>query len=527
MPGDGESLRITLVWTDYPGNPAAAKALVNDLDLEVVAPDGTRYYGNQGLYSSGQCARGSADACNPVETVFIPQAAAGDYEVIVRGYEVSQGSAQPFAIVASGVGLNGGGGGGNPNPTPGGPGDCNADQTVDAADISAAILRVFGLDYLNSSSCDANEDNKIDAGDVSCTVLRAFGQACGGTTPGPNPGATQELIVNGGFEDAPGWTLTSDVQYTTIEANTGSRSLVFAPGAINSAIQSVTFPENLTSATLTFAWKDTDTDPLTSADPLDGDALQAVFCNLEDNCATDYGFSPALFDSQGAWQQVTVNVEQNQLAALGGQTIGLMFFKFQDDAAPNATFYLDDVSLQVTTSGGGGIGLQGSASAPTLEIGSVAPEGGSVSVPVSLDSGGAEVSSVAFAIDYDETRLAFDPTDADGDGVPDALRLTTPDGFDLSATVDVSKTDGEIALFIGDLTPALAALPDGEMLNITFDLVGQPGGTAAVRVAAAPAVSFGTPQGTSLTGSGIDGAVRLTQDGTTDGTTLYLPFVRR
>jgi hypothetical protein len=161
--------------------------------------------------------------------------------------------------------------------------------------------------------------------------------------------------------------------------------------------------------------------------------------------------------------------------------------------------------------------------APVLHIGSATAEGGSVTLPVSLDSGGTSVSSVAFSIDYDETRLAFDPTDANGDGVPDALRLTTPDGFDLSATVDVSRAEGEIALFIGDLTPALAALPDGALLTLTFDLIGAPSGTAAVRVAAAPAVSFGTPTGTSVAGSGTNGAVRLSAG----STTLYLPLVSR
>jgi hypothetical protein len=507
---------VTLVWTDYPGNPAAAKALVNDLDLEVVAADGTRYYGNQGLYSSGQCLRSSADACNPVETVLIPQAAAGNYEVIVRGYEVSQGGTQPFAIVASGVGLNDGGS--NPNPTPGGPGDCNADQTIDAGDINAVILRVLGLDFLTSSGCDANEDSTIDAGDVSCTVLRAFGQTCSAANPAPNPGATQELIVNGGFEDAPGWTFTSDVQYTTTEAHSGSRSLMFAPGATNSAIQSVTFPENLTSATLTFAWKDADPDSPTSIDPLDGDVLQVVLCNLEDDCVTDYGYSPVLFDSQGAWQQVTLNVEQDQLAALAGQTIGVVLFKFQDDTPPGATFYVDDVSLQVTTSGGG-IGLQGNAGAPTLHIGSATAAGSSVALPVSLDSGEAEVSSIVFTIDYDEARLAFDPTDADGDGVPDALRLTTTDGFDLSSTVDVSKTDGEIAISLGDLTLPLAALPDGEVISLTFDHVGQTGGEAEVRVAD---VSFGTPQGSSIAGGSTSGSVRPA-----NSFTLYLPLIQR
>ncbi|MDH3328203.1 MAG: S8 family serine peptidase, partial [Desulfobulbaceae bacterium] len=39
-------LKVTLVWTDYPGFEGAAKTLVNDLDLLVTSPDGTIYRGN-------------------------------------------------------------------------------------------------------------------------------------------------------------------------------------------------------------------------------------------------------------------------------------------------------------------------------------------------------------------------------------------------------------------------------------------------------------------------------------------------
>ena len=114
-PPTGGPFRITLVWTDYPGEPAAAKALVNDLDLEVIAPDGTHYYGNQGLYTGGQCLRnGKWDACNNVEGVIIPEAPYGTYTVIVRGANVPQGP-QPFALVAAGDDLQEGA---PPTPTP-------------------------------------------------------------------------------------------------------------------------------------------------------------------------------------------------------------------------------------------------------------------------------------------------------------------------------------------------------------------------------------------------------------------------
>lgn len=113
-PQTGGPFRFTLAWTDYPGTLGAAKALVNDLDLEIIGPDGTHYYGNAGLYTSGQCLRGGQwDACNNVEGVIIPDASYGTYTVIVHGYNVAQGP-QPFALVASGDNLRDGSG---PPPT--------------------------------------------------------------------------------------------------------------------------------------------------------------------------------------------------------------------------------------------------------------------------------------------------------------------------------------------------------------------------------------------------------------------------
>lgn len=101
-----QPLRVTLAWTDYPGQPSAAKALVNDLDLEIVGPDGTRYVGNQGLYAPGQCLRENTwDACNNNEGIVIPNAAPGKYTIIVHGAQVALGGRQPFALAASGDSL--------------------------------------------------------------------------------------------------------------------------------------------------------------------------------------------------------------------------------------------------------------------------------------------------------------------------------------------------------------------------------------------------------------------------------------
>ena len=83
-------LHVMLVWMDYPGDPAASQALVNDLDLQVQAPDGTIYNGN-----------GALDRVNNVEGVDIPTPAQGDYRVTVSGYNIPEGP-QPFALVAQG-----------------------------------------------------------------------------------------------------------------------------------------------------------------------------------------------------------------------------------------------------------------------------------------------------------------------------------------------------------------------------------------------------------------------------------------
>ena len=86
------AFRATLVWSDYPGSLAAARALVNDLDLEVIDPSHLVFYGNGGS---------SPDRVNTVEDVVINDPVPGVYRVIVRGANVPMGP-QPYALVISG-----------------------------------------------------------------------------------------------------------------------------------------------------------------------------------------------------------------------------------------------------------------------------------------------------------------------------------------------------------------------------------------------------------------------------------------
>ncbi|MCH8476707.1 MAG: C25 family cysteine peptidase [Wenzhouxiangella sp.] len=89
----GAPFRASLVWTDFQGTEASNGALVNDLDLEVLAPGGVLHRGNE-LHTSG-----AADRDNNVEVVELASAS-GTYEITVRGFNVPQGP-QPFALVIS------------------------------------------------------------------------------------------------------------------------------------------------------------------------------------------------------------------------------------------------------------------------------------------------------------------------------------------------------------------------------------------------------------------------------------------
>ena len=85
----GQSLRVTLVWTDPPGD-----RLQNDLDLTVTDAAGTIRLGN-GTPTSNQ-----PDRVNNVEQVTWDNPAAGTVTIRVSAYNITQGNGQDFALVA-------------------------------------------------------------------------------------------------------------------------------------------------------------------------------------------------------------------------------------------------------------------------------------------------------------------------------------------------------------------------------------------------------------------------------------------
>jgi len=104
-PGDPE-VKVTLAWDDVPGTPNVTPALVNDLDLRVLGPNGTQYF----PWTLGGVANPSAPAVRAqanhednIEQVLVENPDAGTWTIEVYGYGVPEGP-QPFSLVGDGAG---------------------------------------------------------------------------------------------------------------------------------------------------------------------------------------------------------------------------------------------------------------------------------------------------------------------------------------------------------------------------------------------------------------------------------------
>lgn len=133
--GGGETLRVTMAFSDAPATIPTAFAPVNDINLRVIDPSGNVYLGNvinaaTGISQTG----GSADAINCIELVVLSSPATGNWRAEVVGAAVNVGT-QGFGLVITGdvAGFN---------PCPG---DLNGDLVVDDSDfvIFAVAYDIF------------------------------------------------------------------------------------------------------------------------------------------------------------------------------------------------------------------------------------------------------------------------------------------------------------------------------------------------------------------------------------------------
>jgi hypothetical protein len=168
--GAGASeFRATLSYVDPAGVPSSSRHRVNDLTLVVTRPDGTVYYGNNGLLEGNASTPGGLpNVIDTVENVWVPNPQAGVWTVAVRADEVVQ-DARPetpgvmdvdYGLVVSGI-------------VEACVADWNGDGVVDFNDL---------LDYLNDFNAgrpraDLNRDGVIDFNDL-LEFLNRYNAGC-------------------------------------------------------------------------------------------------------------------------------------------------------------------------------------------------------------------------------------------------------------------------------------------------------------------------------------------------------------
>jgi hypothetical protein len=154
-----------------------------------------------------------------------------------------------------------------------------------------------------------------------------------------------------------------------------------------------------------------------------------------------------------------------------------------------------------------------------LGLGSALPSAGKLSIPISYTANGNAAAALLFALQIDPA-YGFDPTDADGNGVPDALRLSLPAGYQAAVAYDAAARLLQVSLIALNLP--MTPLADGQLGSLELSLQGDASAvTAAVSL---QDVSLGGLNGESLA---VQTDPVTTSPQPTQITRIFLPVIRR
>jgi hypothetical protein len=171
----------------------------------------------------------------------------------------------------------------------------------------------------------------------------------------------------------------NDMELTTMGVHSGKQAIVSLPQTedIPWAWQTISIPADASGGSLTFSWKNEDPDvedglvafdglmqpddiraalqqfregrsnPTTQQETRTTDTLVAFFSTTVDEEEFEvYVSSPEYANSDEEWHQVELTL--SDLEEIRGKDVDINFVVFQDDTAPHATFYIDDVELDFT-----------------------------------------------------------------------------------------------------------------------------------------------------------------------------------
>jgi PKD repeat protein len=194
----GQPLRVTLVWTDPPAPIGAMPALVDDLDLELVGPDGVVRFVTRDEELGPIATTDSSlrhDDRNTEEQIEIASPEAGSWTIRVHGSTVPMGP-QPFALVATGS-LDACSRAGTPNGVAAAPDGRNRIRVSWGAVAGAGSYRVFreadrctglALESVGSTTGTSLLDRKASANHSYCYTVVAVDPS-GGCASFPSAGA--------------------------------------------------------------------------------------------------------------------------------------------------------------------------------------------------------------------------------------------------------------------------------------------------------------------------------------------------
>lgn len=90
-------LKATVSWYDVPNQDGiSTQALLNDLDMLLVSPSGTQWYGN-----GANTGNAGFDSVNNNEQVFVATPDTGDWTLTISSHALFSADAQPFSLVAT------------------------------------------------------------------------------------------------------------------------------------------------------------------------------------------------------------------------------------------------------------------------------------------------------------------------------------------------------------------------------------------------------------------------------------------
>jgi hypothetical protein len=107
---------------------------------------------------------------------------------------------------------------------------------------------------------------------------------------------------------------------------------------------------------------------------------------------------------------------------------------------------------------------------PALLAVEPAVNGADLTVPVTIQTKGVSVAGAAFTLVYDPAQAVLDESDADGDGIPDAIRFATNAGLKRSVSVDAAN--GRIKIAVYGLNLPLPTIADGVLATVRLQAQG-------------------------------------------------------